>query len=572
MAEETRTLYCARCLTTFTSNGDACPNLGCGKPRPPEGWGRMHQPGDVFDRNYIVNKTLALGGAGVTYLCREIDQDDAEVGPRIALKVLFATRDHGSYLQRLATEAQILRQLDHPNIVQYLGFVHRAGHSPYLLTRFEEGGSLLDHMRRVGTMPIKIAASVGRQVCWALEKAHDKGIIHRDLKPENMLMSEVVDKEGHPTVRVADFGIAKVQGSLGTGLTRIGSFVGTPQYAAPEQFIGETATPATDVYSLGAVLVFLMTARPVVKNAHRMEPEEVYLLLKDKLPPTVQRPKDPEIDSVRMNAVLGAAMQFETRERCGVKALDRMLEAIVDDRDPDVPERVVSAVPVLEESVEEPPVQLLSLPPVSEPPRGPVSAGTETRSDDAVEEETRENQEPSAPPDPPIEAPVPALEAPPPRRRSRDEGSIFGWLLGSAGLVVLLVVLAGAGIGAWWYLSQTPETAVVEATGGGARRKARSGPVRDLRSDRNASSREMADLLGRRLGRRSARVWSKHCTGKGGEMHIDITVESDGTVRRARPVGGGAPKSHWCLTKNLVGKRIAWNGDQAMRFRWKGRL
>jgi serine/threonine protein kinase len=151
----------------------------------------MYQPGDVIDRTYRVSRRLALGGAGVTYLVRALGEKDEETGPWIALKLLFANRDHGAYLRRLSTEAAILQELHHPNIVGYLGFVHRTGQSPYLLTQFEEGGSLLDHMKRVGTMSVRCAAAVGRQVCLALEKGHAQGITHRDLKPENLLLRAV---------------------------------------------------------------------------------------------------------------------------------------------------------------------------------------------------------------------------------------------------------------------------------------------------------------------------------------------------------------------------------------------
>ncbi len=567
MLEESLTLYCARCLTTFTTNGDDCPNLGCGKPRPSEGWGRMHQPGDVFDRNYTVNKTLALGGAGVTYLCRELGEDEKEVGPQIALKVLFATRDHGSYLQRLATEAQILRELDHPNIVQYLGFVHRSGHSPYLLTRFEEGGSLLDHMRRVGTLPVKVAASVGRQVCWALEKAHDKGIIHRDLKPENMLVSEVVDKAGHPAVRVADFGIAKVHGSLGAGLTRIGSFVGTPQYAAPEQFVGQAATPATDVYSLGAVLVFLMTARPVIKNAHRMEPEEVYLLLQDKLPPTIQRPKDPPEDSVRMNAVLCAAMCFDAKQRCSVSEMDRMLEAILEDRDPIIPSPPQENLS--EEKGRAAFVELLSVPPATEPNRQGGGPGSPTRSDDEIDVQTRAERHPQVAVD---AAPMVSPPAKPKVRRG-DDGGIIGWFLGGVGLLFVLVCMAVMGIGVWWYLSQDDPTAteVVQVPSGKDSAEPRRVP-RDLRGDPTSSARNLVNLLSRRTKKRGARIWRKCSQGPSGRMHLDLTVEPSGRVRRARPVADDAPYEHWCFTRTLRGRRIPWTGEDPVRFRFKGEL
>ncbi len=240
MSESPVTLYCSQCLNTFEVSVDNCPNMGCGHPRPERGWDRMYGPGDMIDRTYRVSRRLAMGGAGVTYLVRSVGDDGNESGPQIALKLLFARRDSGAYLRRLATEAQIIQELHHPNIVEYLGFVHRTGQSPYLLTRFEEGGSLLDHMKRVGTMGVREAAAVGRQVCMALEKGHMQGITHRDLKPENLLLCENTPKGGVPNIRVADFGIAKVTGSIGAGLTRMGAFVGTPQYAAPEQYAAQS--------------------------------------------------------------------------------------------------------------------------------------------------------------------------------------------------------------------------------------------------------------------------------------------------------------------------------------------
>ncbi len=293
----------------------------------------MYGPGDLFDRHYRIHSLLALGGAGVTYLAREVGVDGEEIGPRLALKVLFASRDEGAYLRRLATEAQILQELDHPNIVQCLGFVHRAGHSPYLVTRYEAGGSLLDHIKRVGSMSVRRACQVGRQVCWALDKAHAMGVVHRDLKPENVLLARIVGPDEDPVVRVADFGIAKVQGALG-GMTRVGAFVGTPLYAAPEQFIGASPTPAADVYAVGALLYFCTMVMPVTEFADRLDPADSYELLQQNLPPVVDRPHDDADDVRRLNEVLAVCMAAEPRARCDIEELDELLGAIVAGRDP----------------------------------------------------------------------------------------------------------------------------------------------------------------------------------------------------------------------------------------------
>ena len=325
MSEDQSIFYCGSCLNTFSDDVEVCPNLSCKSVRPADGWGRTYTAGDVIDRNYEVIDRLAFGGAGVTYLVRALDDAGEMSGPKMALKLLFTSRDHGAYLRRLSTEAQILQELHHPNIVKYLGFVHRTGHSPYLLTHFEEGGNLLDQMRRQGKFSIRHAIEVGRQVCWALEKGHTQGIIHRDLKPENLLLAELPLPGESPVIRVADFGIAKVKGSLNAGLTRAGAFVGTPQYAAPEQFLGEPASDKADVYSLGAVMLFLMTARPLVKDANTLASEDVYTSLMDALPPVVEKPGEAPEDLDRISQILSRAMALSPEDRCGVKELDGLL-------------------------------------------------------------------------------------------------------------------------------------------------------------------------------------------------------------------------------------------------------
>ena len=157
------------------------------------------EAGELIDRTYRIHSRLAIGGAGVTYLAREVGAEE-EIGPLLAVKVLYQQRDQGPYLRRLATEAQILQGLNHPQIVECRGFVQRAGHSPYLVTRFEAGGSLLDHIRRVGVLPPRAAAGVAMQVCDALAVAHRQGVIHRDLKPENVLLEAEVPRTTVPQI------------------------------------------------------------------------------------------------------------------------------------------------------------------------------------------------------------------------------------------------------------------------------------------------------------------------------------------------------------------------------------
>ncbi|HHO54548.1 MAG TPA: serine/threonine protein kinase, partial [Deltaproteobacteria bacterium] len=282
------TLYCARCLGSFEGQPDTCPNVGCGAHRPHSGWGVLLDPGDLLDRHYVIERCLAVGGAGLTYLARETDAAGAPTGPKLAIKVLYSARAAGPFLRRLSNEAQILQELAHDNIVQLRGFVHRAGQEPYLVTLFEEGGSLSQHVARVGPLAPSVAVGVLRQILRALDVAHQAGVVHRDLKPDNVLLSTRVEADELPHCRVADFGIAKVSGGMGAQLTRLGAFVGTPEYAAPEQFAGVPPTPPTDVFAAGGLLVYLLTGHPPVSFTHRSDIEQSHDELLDQIPPILE--------------------------------------------------------------------------------------------------------------------------------------------------------------------------------------------------------------------------------------------------------------------------------------------
>jgi serine/threonine protein kinase len=285
-----RARYCPRCLTTFAEDPPRCPNLGCGAPVVDGGWPSLLASGDVLDRTYQILERLAGGAAGMTYLAREVDGDGGLVGPELAIKVLYQQRDSGPFLRRLATEAQILQELAHPHIVECLGFVHRAGRPPYLITRFEPGGTLHGHVADLGPLHPAVAASVVTQILDALEVAHRADIVHRDLKPGNILLRARTPAHEVPTVLLADFGVARVSGSLG-GMTRVGTFVGTPEYASPEQFLGVEPTGAADLFAAGAVLWFCVTGEAPFRFSHRHDPsqchDELVALLPPPLPPAI---------------------------------------------------------------------------------------------------------------------------------------------------------------------------------------------------------------------------------------------------------------------------------------------
>ncbi len=145
----------------------------------------------------------------------------------------------------------MIARFDHPNILTVHDYGEEHGVS-YLVMAYVEGGTLAE---RVGEpMPAHEVAGVIRPIASALDYAHERGILHRDIKPANILLR----KDGTPVL--ADFGIAKMTDQT-HGLTRTGAVVGTPEYMAPEQAMGEPAGEAADQYSLGVVAYELLTGR-----------------------------------------------------------------------------------------------------------------------------------------------------------------------------------------------------------------------------------------------------------------------------------------------------------------------
>ena len=204
---------------------------------------------------YEVLGELGRGGMGVVYLARRV-----LLNRLCAVKMILdgASADAEASIRFLG-EAETVARLQHPNIVQLHHFGERARcPSSSWSTWRGEPGSALD-----GTpWPAAKAAALIAPLARAVAEAHRLGIVHRDLKPANILLT------GEGTPKVADFGLAKsLDGDVGPDPS--GPVVGTPSYMAPEQAEGETRDvgPATDIYSLGAILYELLTGRPPFKAA-----------------------------------------------------------------------------------------------------------------------------------------------------------------------------------------------------------------------------------------------------------------------------------------------------------------
>lgn len=207
--------------------------------------------------DYQVLREIARGGMGVVYLARQ-----RSLGRTVALKMILGGRlAEEADVARFRAEARAAATLQHPHIVA----IHEIGEAhgqPFFSMDYVPGQSLAAALRD-GPLPATRAARLLHAIAGAVHYAHEHGILHRDLKPANVLL----DEQGQP--RVTDFGLAKQflnpeQETRNTELTQTGQVLGSPNFMPPEQAAGKhrELTPASDIYSLGALLYHCLTGRP----------------------------------------------------------------------------------------------------------------------------------------------------------------------------------------------------------------------------------------------------------------------------------------------------------------------
>ena len=215
---------------------------------PPSAVGRRIGP-------YVVLRKLGEGGMGTVYLAARADEAYRR---QVAIKVFGYGADRTDLVERFRAERQILALLDHPSIARLLDGGTTDDGRPYLVMEYVDGVPIDRHCdeRRLS---VDERIELFRQVCSAVQYAHQNLVVHRDIKPSNIL----VTADGVP--HLVDFGIAKpLAGSALPGAaaaTTTGQRLMTPQYASPEQVEGRPVTTATDVYSLGVLLYVLLTGR-----------------------------------------------------------------------------------------------------------------------------------------------------------------------------------------------------------------------------------------------------------------------------------------------------------------------
>ena len=368
---------------------------------------------------YDVQREVGRGGMGVVYLAI-----DRRLGRRVALKVIVPElAADPQFRQRFEREARVAATLEHPHVVP----VYEAGEqdgSLFIAMRFIDGHDLATEVREHGRLAADRLGRLVVQVAGALDAAHRSGVVHRDVKPANVLLTGADDDE---QAYLTDFGLTREAASE-SGLTLTGQWVGTVDYAAPEQILGEPTDARSDVYALGCLAFQSLTGAPPFQGAPAAR-----LFAHMNEPPPSARAARPELDP-EVDATLARALAKKPADRFqSAGDLGRALAAALAGHTQLEPERTVARGPAL---TGVPPVAAAGVPPVAPPTRVRAPAP-----DDEEPTQVAARAETTRIAAPPLIAPGTPPPAPPPPTptRSRQPRVL-------AGIALLLVVAAAAAI------------------------------------------------------------------------------------------------------------------------------
>jgi len=411
---------------------------------------------------YRIEASIGRGGAGVVYRAEQL-----RLGRRVAIKLIAPElgEDPG-FRERFERESRLAASIEHPNLIP----VYEADEADgllYLVMRYIPGTDLRRLIGDEGRLDPTRAAELVGQVAAALDAAHARGLVHRDVKPANVLIASVGGREH---VYLTDFGLTKHLTSQ-AALTSTGEWLGTIDYAAPEQIQGGMLDARTDVYALGCVLDQAVTGQvPYIRDS---DMAKMYAHLSEPPPsPTAVAPGLP----VELDEVIARAMAKDPEGRYpSAGDLGRAALAAVERRAPAEPERIVArgeAAPAIAPPPAPPPAATAPPPTppagaprpgedtIATPTGGSVSSLLESRLTYAARSGVVPADVPVAPPPSPASpprstetwatqgtageaAPFPASrppdgELPPPRSAVRGRRSPWSWLLPLSGTLLLL--------------------------------------------------------------------------------------------------------------------------------------
>ncbi len=211
--------------------------------------GGRELPSDLSGRiigGFRIGKLIGRGGMGAVYAAI------SPAGHEVALKILAERTTDAQAIARFQREARAGMVVDDVHVLKTIGTGYDRGHH-FIATELARGGSVHDLLAIVGRMPVLLAVEIVGQMLEGLRAVHATGLIHRDIKPSNMLLT------GDGLLKLADFGVVKAPDDQ--ALTQAGTVYGTPRYMSPEQLLGLSLDPRSDLFAVGTVLFELLTGR-----------------------------------------------------------------------------------------------------------------------------------------------------------------------------------------------------------------------------------------------------------------------------------------------------------------------
>jgi eukaryotic-like serine/threonine-protein kinase len=270
---------------------------------------------------YHITSQLGEGGMGAVFLA-----EDTVLTRKVAVKIMNPQMAvQPNFLERFLQEARTTARLKNPNIVQVYDFA-QDGDILYIVMEYIPGknlGQYLEGLRAKGEwLDFPETIEIGRQLALALDSAHRQGILHRDIKPANILLAPVEGEAIKYRPVLTDFGLAKL--AEGGMVTQVGVSMGTPGYMSPEQALGKTTDPRSDIYSLG-VLLFQLATRQLPFPAKTITDAILYHAKQAPPSPRSIRPDVPEgLESIILKAMEKDPARRFTDAAAMAKALDEL--------------------------------------------------------------------------------------------------------------------------------------------------------------------------------------------------------------------------------------------------------
>jgi eukaryotic-like serine/threonine-protein kinase len=268
---------------------------------------------------YVIQERIGAGGMGIVYRAVQ-----PLIGKQVAIKVLKAgLGDARELVPRLLVEARVVNAIQHRGVIDIFGFGELPDGRPYVVMELLQGLSLSAFIRKRKRLSPEETVVILDEMLAALGAAHRGGVIHRDLKPGNVFL--VDDPEGTRSVKLLDFGIAKVKEfQPSRRLTQAGTLMGTPEYMAPEQVRGEKVGPAADLYAVGVIAFQMLSGRLPFTGTQ----QEVLVAQADESPPALSK-FAPHVPKALENIVMRLLAKLPARRYASAEAVRRDLSTLL---------------------------------------------------------------------------------------------------------------------------------------------------------------------------------------------------------------------------------------------------